>query len=371
MSSAPSRKANAAAALLAACGVACVPPPSRSNSNREQLLQSLAENAFVPTYAELAAHAATLEREAVALCDRPDHGQLVRARDRWRATRAPLKRAEAWHFGPIVDLGVDTAIDFWPARPPAIEDAIVANPAATPADVAALGTAAKGLPVAEYLLFSAEREDAVIIASLDPTRPEAAGRCAYLVATTARITVRTQQLLDAWDPAEGAYATRIGTDGDDSPGHPSLKRSVDNVVVALAFALQDITDAKLGRPLGLSSGGIPQPADVESRFAGDGRADILSNLHGVQQVYAPDTGMGLGDVVEALDEDLDGAVRQALVAATAAVEALSLPLPIAVLERPGPVIVARDAVRELRRLIEVDVAAVLGVTVGLSDNDGD
>jgi len=360
-----------AAATSLGAAVACTSFDSGpSGPTREALLESLATTVFVPTYAELETRSATLATATAALCSDPAAG-LPAAREAWVRAREPLEQAEAWAFGPVVELGIDSAIDFWPVRIDAVEAAIATGEEPTPEWVAAQGTAVKGLPVIEYLLFEPMGDDAAVVASLDPATPEGAHRCAMVAALAERVATRTAELHAAWDPAEGDFAGRLAADGDDSPGHPSLSMAVADVINQVVASLQDITDMKLGRPLGYKTGGTPQPDDVESRFSDNGVADITANLEGVEAVYLGRGGLGLTDVVVGLDPQLDATIRAQLDAAKAAIAGLSTPLRVAVVDDPAPVEEARTVVQELRRSFEVDVAGLLGINITLNDNDGD
>ncbi|MBL4687190.1 MAG: imelysin family protein [Nannocystaceae bacterium] len=359
--------------VLCCLGAACQTESggSANGTSREALLESLAATVFTPTYAEFETASAALAVASAEVCAAPGMTSLTAAREAWRTTRAPLKRAEAWSFGPIASLGVDSAVDFWPVRTDAVEAAITSGEEPTQAWVTAQGTAAKGLPVIEYLLFAPLGEDSAIVASLDPQTPQGEHRCAVVAALGERVAARAAELHLAWRPDGGDYSGRLSADGDDTPDNPSLRMAVSDVVNGMIFVLQDITDGKLGRPLGLKSGGTPQPDDVESRFSDRGRADIVANIEGVRDVYLGVGGLGLTDVVAPLNGELDTSIRTQLDAAIAAVEALSDPLRLSVLDDPASVHTVRDVVRDLRRLFEVDVAGLLGINVALSDNDGD
>lgn len=358
-------------AAVVATGCQTSSSGSGGGPSREALLGSLASTVFVPTYVEFAAASAELASSAASLCEAPTAATLQAAREQWRVTRQPLKQAEAWAFGPIKTLNIETAVDFWPIRPDAAEAAFAMGEAPTPQWVESQGTAAKGLPVVEYLLFAPIGDDAMVLASLDVTTDQGAHRCAVAQALALQTSVRAEELRAAWDPADGGFADRLSADGDDTPGNPSLKMAIGDVINGVIFVLQDITDAKMGRPLGFKNGGTPQPDDVESRFSDNDRADMLANLQGAALVYLGDGDIGLTDVIVGLDPALDASIRSQFDRAREAIAGLEQPLRLSVVDGPAPVETARDVVRDLRRLFEVDLATLLGINVALSDNDGD
>lgn len=336
---------------------------------RRDVVASLAEQVMLPAHAELEMRTAELATAIEPLCADPSGATLAPAQAAWRAARAPLDRIAAFAFGPIEDEHIGTAIDFWPARLESVEATIAMAVEPTAEGIDALGVTSKGLPVVEYLLFDPVGGDAAILASLDPADPDGAYRCRYLRAVARDVSVRSAELHAAWAAEGGDF---VGQLARDSERYPTAQSAVDDILDHLVFAVQDITDMKLGRPLGDKTGGTPQPDDSQSRFADHAIADLVSNLEGVRQVWVgADGGLGLGDAVAARNADLDARVREQIDISAASVGGLTTPIRVAVVDDPAPVEAARADVRELRRLLEVDVANVLGVTLTLNDNDGD
>ncbi|MCA9705789.1 MAG: imelysin family protein [Myxococcales bacterium] len=361
---------------LAVAVAGCRSAEGPSGPSRSEVLASLTSTVIVPHYAELRDSAPPLVAAAEALCGAPDAASLGAAQQAWRAVRLPLQRAEAHAFGPIEDERIGTAIDFWPVRTDAVETTIAALPAGgdppTPEAVASLGTASKGLPVLEYLLFDPEGGDAAVLASLDATTDAGRQRCGYAAALAADVALQTAALHTAWDPAGEDFAAELAQAGHGSERYMSVQMALDEVVNRVAFSLQDAADAKLGTPLGTASGGLPEPQSVASRFSDHSVDELSADLDGVAEVYGGrEGGLGLRDIVVPLDAELDAAIEEQLGVAHAALGAIDRPLRQAVLENPGPVEVAREEILTLRRLIEVDVAGLLGVTITLGDNDGD
>jgi predicted lipoprotein len=68
---------------------------------------------------------------------------------------------------------------------------------------------------------------------------------------------------------------------------------------------------------------------------------------------------------------VDQRVRDALATAELALADVPEPLRTAIVDDPTKVEAAADAVHELRTVLTAEVASLLGVTVSLSDNDGD
>lgn len=311
------------------------------------------------------ARAATLREACEALCAAPDDARLAAAREAWGQLRAPWKRLRALPIGPIVDEGFDSAIDFWPARPTNIEGAIEAQVASV-AELEPFGVASKGLPAIEYLLWEPAGDDATVLASL--TEPELGpGRCTYLAVLAADVELRLIELAAATD----SFADELAA-AESSTRYPTLALAVDELLNAALAGLHDISELALGKPLGLSTGTEPQLDQLESRFSDRSRQDILDALDGFARFYlGVEPEPGLSSLVRQDGAEIDARVRDQLDRTIAAVEAMAEPLGEILDTDPAAATAAWDAVRELRMLLAADVAGLLGVTVALTDNDGD
>src|SRR5690606_11677316 len=102
---------------------------------------------------------------------------------------------------------------------------------------------------------------------------------------------------------------------------------------------------------------------------------LQANLAGVWAVYhgadldAPDAGLSV--LVADLDPALDERVRAQYARVRETLAAIPDPISAALVDDRGAVQLARDELDTLRRMIKLDVASTLGVTLALSDNDGD
>jgi uncharacterized protein len=368
------------ALAAAACGGGGGQDPAhdaRPAVDPQLLLRDVGEVVIVPGYRELHGRAQALVSATRALCMAPAAGTLDAAQDAWRATRGPWKRSEAFGFGPVKDLRIDSAVDFWPARVSSIEGELAkTEPVPVPENYAAsLGDTVKGLPVMEYILFDHDGGDSAVLATLQDANGQATRTCQYALALAVDVELRAKTLLDAWDPAGGDFAGELATAGIGSAVYVDRAKAISAIVNAFVQLVQTVEGIKLATPLGLRNGGTPQPQAAESWRSDNSRQDIVDNLAGVRSMYTTSyggrTGVSFHDAVAALDPPLDAAILAQLDAADAAVAAIALPLDQAVTEAPETVDAAFQSVKELFRLMAVDMVTVLGVTLSFSDNDGD
>jgi predicted lipoprotein len=339
------------------------------------LLRDIGEVVIVPGYRELDARAQALVSATRALCAAPAAATLDAAQDAWRAARGPWKRSEAFAFGPVVDLRIDTAVDFWPARVSSIELELAKIEPVSEDYAASLGDTLRGLPVMEYILFDHDGGDAAVLTELQDANGQATRTCQYVVALAVDVALRSRTLLEAWEPASGDFAGELARAGIGSTIYTDRAKAISAIVNAFVQLVQTVEGVKLATPMGLRDGGVPQPQAAESWRSGNSRQDILDDLAGVRSMYTTSyggrTGASFHDAVAALDPALDAAILAQLDATDAAVAAIALPLDQAVSEAPETVDAAFQSAKELFRLLAVDMVAVLGVTLSFSDNDGD
>jgi predicted lipoprotein len=376
-----SRMAALTTSLLAAlAGAACGGDKDPVHDARpavdpQLVLRDLAEVVIVPGHRDLHARAQDLVNAARALCTAPAAATLDAAQDAWRATRAPWKRSEAFGFGPVDDLRIDTALDFWPARASSIETELAKTDPVAENYAATLGDTLRGLPVMEYILFDHDGGDGAVLAALQDENGQATRTCQYVVALAVDVELRARTLLEAWDPASGDFAGELARAGIGSTVYADRAKAISAVVNAFVQLVQTVEGIKLATPLGLRDGGTPQPQAAESWRSGNSQQDIIDNLAGVRSMYTTAygerTGTSFHDAVAALDPALDAAILAQLDATDAAVAAIALPLDRAVSEAPETVDAAFQSAKELFRLLAVDMVTLLGVTLSFSDNDGD
>jgi predicted lipoprotein len=328
-----------------------------------------------PWQNELAVESATVKTTMAAFCDKPTEANLMAAQTAWAAARVPWKHSEMVRFGPVEDLRLGTAIDFWPARPDTIESAITSAPDPITAEhIASLGTSSKGMPALEYLIFDPNGGNSAILASLGGVDAAALRRCAYARAVAETFANDATALEAAWSPTGGGFVNQVANAGTGSTTFTSGQNAIGVVVNLLNAALQAGNENKLTAPLGLNTGS-PDPSIVESPYSDHSRDDLIENLHGVEEIYygrhGDKTGQGLTVLVTARSAAIDTAVKQTLTDAQSKVSAIPQPLRLSVTAQPDSAIAAHAAIRALRIRLSVDVASVLGISILLNDSDAD
>jgi predicted lipoprotein len=278
--------------------------------------------------------------------------------------------AEAFGFGPAADLLLAAKLDQTPAD--RIVDELAATTPVDDAYVAGLGANRKGFHAIEYLLFSGG--DAEVLAQLT-SGPQAERRRALLPSLARDLVQTSLALRSAWSVDEGNFASVVTQPGAANERYPTIKSVVDAFVNESIFLSELIANAKLGRPLGMTAGGTPQPDLEESGPSDNSLADMVSNLHSIRNVYFgtrdAQSGSGIDRLVIEQSPATHRAVVEALAGAEQAIEEIPRPFRVAIEERRPEVERAYEAVKVLQRVLATEVVAVLGSTLKFNDNDGD
>jgi uncharacterized protein len=336
-------------------------PPSDGGPPRGPVVADLVRLVAIPRHEAFGTSAAALPA-ALDLCAAPTDASIMAAQQAWRQAAQDWAAIEAFDFGPAMDDHQDAAIWFWPTRPDDLEMVVMGNATIDAALVDGLGAASKGLPAIEAQLF-----DPDVLARFDPADPIGARRCALVQELAIDASEHAAALVGAWT---GDYGDQLADPPNER--YENDRAAESEIVNGIIALLQLVDDAKLAVPLGNKNNGQAQPELVESPYADTSLDAIATNLATVRALYVgADEGLGLQDLVR--DPMLDESIVSGLDDADTYVAAVPQPLDDTVSNTANALKVA-DAitqVKNLRRLFSADLAQQLGVTVTISDNDGD
>jgi predicted lipoprotein len=372
-------------ACLVLIALGCDEQQPASKTPRRQALETLTSEVFVPMLQDTRDASAELRGAVGELCDAPGAERLEAAQAAWRAARGPWKQTDILTFGPhtLPPWRFASAIDFWPAREASIESALARFGGAAgedddagvePGDAGSDGLLAsteKGFPVLEYLLF-VPRDEAALLAAFEGS--SGAGRCAYLQRVSDELAQDTAELLRVY---KDDYAPDFTLASGPNELYASVNAAFGDIVNNIGFTVEAARGMRMGKPLGASNGGVAQPELVESRFSDRSIDDVLDVLAGARATflgeYKDHRAYGIDKVLEARGISLRDDFEAKYDAAVSAIRAIEPPLRVAVVEAPGEVEHAREALQELMLLLQVDVNQALAVTVtfGRTDGDGD
>ena len=355
--------AESAAATAAPAAAISADPPTK-----KAVVVALTANVIVPAYERAAARMGDLDTAAQALCAAPNPAALTAARQAWREARAAWSFTAPMRFGPVMTRKSLGLVD-WPAAPAAeIDTALAARESITLNDLREfLPSDRRGLGVMEYLLFG---DDAVILMALsDP----ATLRCDYLTALSQAAAAEVDAALLEWTQGAGdADPYRAVFDGSAASSlHESA--ALTDLVSAIVFLNQRIARMQLAPALGMD-GVIPDSSTIPGGPAHNAVADMQSQVRAMQAVYSGGDSadaLGLRHSTAQLSPEIDRQTAAALESAAAAIADLAEPLPETILDNPAPGQAAFDRIIAVQRLFNADIASLLNISIGFSDQDGD
>jgi predicted lipoprotein len=344
-----------------------------SDGERRVALRETTEQVILPTYTELSDKTAELAALLDELVAGPQAFDLGALRAAYLVARAPLKEADAFGFGPAVELGASAALDQSPVDASKIDAELSSDADLTVAHLRSLGANKRGLHAIEYLLFPAD--DAELEAAL--LSPEASGerRRQFAAAAGSIVAEEAEELRRAWAPGDGDYASRFSQPGGADSVSREVQAGLDTLLNETVVLIEGVANLKLGRPLGVATGGKIAPETQESERASASLSDMLANLRGIRNIYLGtrdgSVGTSLSSLVHAKSPSVDVRVRAALADTEAALRAIPEPFTTALEEEPGTVQAAYDTTKALKRVLATEALGTLGASLKFSDNDGD
>lgn len=342
-----------------------LPTPEPPPVTKKAVVASLTAQVIIPRYQTAAARMQQLDAVAQTLCAAPDTAALTTARQAWRDARAAWQQTAPIRFGPVMTRKSLGLVD-WPAAPAAELDAMLSRrQSLTPNDVLEfIPSDRRGLGAMEHLLFDAD--NATLAALADP----ATLRCDYLTALTQTAAAEVAAVRDEWvdgGPDSGPYQAVF-----DGTAASSLHESaaLADLVGSIVFLTQRLARMQLAPALGMD-GVTPDPAALSAGPAANAVADLTVQVQAMQAVYSGDGQLGLTHLVRQLSPEVDRQTVAALDAALAAIANLEEPLPETIVANPAPSQAAFDRLIAVQRLFNADIASLLNVSIGFSDQDGD
>ena len=313
----------------------------------QAFVQQLHAGWYAPRAREFATRAAHLAEATQAYC--AADGPLAAPREAWRDGLLAWARLGSVAIGPLVERRALRRIDFGPTRPELLARAIDSHPAGE-ADMEQIGSAAKGLPALERLLFAV------------PARP-GADDCRYAVELAADIAHEADAQVEAFDPANA-----------DTPDDEQAAAAFSEMLNQWVGAVEALRDQGMLRPLHQRQTRGSATLQLARDASGASVAEREARWQTLRALVVPERGApaaadaalptltsqlrGLGQ--GRMADRLGGAVRRAEVALAAAHD-----------NAPARLQAAARRLAELKALVEAEVAPALGVHIGFSSADGD
>lgn len=345
-------------------------PLAHASPDYQALSSGVVEHYLLPHYRVLTQ---ALDEQHAALtdfCETPGRPTLSAAREGFHGAMDAWQGIQHINTGPIQLLFRRDRINHWPERRNAVERGLravlnAADPdALAPERLADASVAVQGLPALERLLFAQDTLDVLTAAT-----PEAAYRCALMVAVSANLMVIGHGVVEEW---ENDVLPILGA----GEPHPLYFRDAKDLSARLLTDLQSLLEVMIAlklEPVLGESADTARPLQVENRRSGRGSRNLRLNLQAARRMVGEADGKGFGGALADADPRVYQALVDAFDAASQAGEAIPEPL-TEVLTSPAerPRVVAfLVAMRNLRALFRERVPEALGLSLGFNAMDGD
>ena len=347
--------------LTAILGLGCSEKKRElQNSNRKDVLDTLAVRVIIPAFEDLHTQAQLLEKAARTFTETPSENTLGAVRNQWLETTSAWKRASTYTFGPIEDHFLSGGIYYSGVHYANIEKSIQTAGKIDNAFINSQGSSLKGLKAIEYLLYKDDRVLADFGAST--------ARKNYLQALTENLTAQTQKVLDLWTSGEQPYReTFVNATGRE------LNSSLCILVNKTIQQVNMIRDERLAMPMGMHREQTPRTDMIEGRLSKSSVTLLKNEIRSIQNLYSNKGINTLLDQMEATyeGEPLSARIDQQFETVYQLTDALPNGLEEAIVTDKEAVKNIHDQLKKLQILLEVDVVNHLGIILTFSDNDGD
>jgi uncharacterized protein len=360
------------------------------------LLKSIAD-CSVGRYREFSERAGALRTAAQAWNAAPgDEALRLAAQSAWRNAMESWQQSELFRFGPSGPAsepgGKDlrSEIYFWPDINNCLVDLQLVSKSYERRPLN-LSLSAKGLGALDYLLSYTGTDQNSCAASTTINTGEPSPwkaltpdeivrrRAAYALAVAEDLTLRANELLDAWDPAKGNFHAQLSQAGAGSATYASEHDAFNVVDNALFYLDKELKDYKVAIPVGLSVECMAErcPERVESRYSFASNSNIVHNLRGFRLLFqgcGPSySGLGFDDYLRAINQGaLADRMQQALIAAEQSAATLPAPLEALLASDPARAIALHAAIKAVTDPLKMEFVTSLNLelpTAAQGDND--
>lgn len=345
----------------------CLESSYQSSDNRVKILRAISSEIVLARYEEFVVLSDALAQTTSTLCEDLTEEHLDTARAAWRDARLPWKRAEVVTFGPTFDYPhrLKFRIDDWPVNSDAVEELIAGDLELTPDDFTRLGSAHRGLPVVEYLLWSEGQETSTLLAlSTDPRR------CVALASASADVHANAIKLATLW----GEEWIDLVSDEGEERQFESGQELIVEWVNRLTFTVENIREKKFEKPLGDLTPEDVRPDVIESRLSGRSLQDARDVLRGVVELWrgvnAEQEIKGVSSLV--VDRRVVSHIDELFDDASVALDRLEGPMELITTDHREETELAIASLKALQVGLQTDLAEATKSTIRFNDTtDGD
>lgn len=313
---------------------------------------NVANNVITSTYQTLYNNAISLNNEIKSL-NIGDEAKLLTIKNAWKATRSSWEQSEGFLYGPVDTEGIDPAIDSWPVDINAINNILQSGLPITNA-LLENNNEARGFHTIEYFIWGINGNK--LAAQLTNREIE------YLKAAAQNLEIKTQQLYFGWQSAQGNFAANFINAGQQNSIYISKKDALLEISEGLIIIADEVANGKIEEPLNGNNGNA-KPESEESRFSNNSKIDFSNNIRSIQNVYLGslngDDGLGLSDIVNQKNQNVDITIKAKINEAIIAIDAIPNTFTDAIYNNRAAVQNAQNKVTALKNTLESDMHPII------------
>lgn len=362
--------------LLSGCGGGSSDPsPSGNAKDRKAMLAFWADEIIIPSYDNFKDALLVMDAAADNFVETPDVSSLSTFRAAWSDAYLLWQTVELFEFGPAERNTLRNFSNIYPTDVNAIL-ANIQNPSAS-LEVAS-SYAAQGFPALDYLLYGVGETDGAVV-DYYSTHADAEKNKAYVLRLVARLVSLTTQVVTEWETYRDTFVSKTSLDMTSSTG-----------LAVNAYSLhyeRFIRTGKIGIPSGatVASSGVPYPEKREAYYQGAFSKALAVRAHeacvnffnGVS-VLDETAGPSLQSYLDALGAKDDASGKMLSTLINEQVEVIADKLSslsddfAAQIETDNQAMIdTHTEMQKLVRMIKVDMASAMSITITYTDNDGD
>ncbi|HLP55985.1 MAG TPA: imelysin family protein [Fluviicola sp.] len=330
---------------------------TKEEFKKEEILTNLADNYIIPGYADLQTRLNSLSDSWNNFVNSPSQAALDAVRADWQAANVSFHRVKLVEVGPAMTVGLGGALGTFPADTVQIENNITAGTynLTTMENIDAIG-----FESLDFLLYGSDCLNKLTLSS---------ARRTYVTDVINKMRNEVNQVVAEWSTYRSSFIAGTGT---------SSTSPFSLLVNAFCKDYELAKSAKLGIPIGTQSLGIQQPAYLEARRSGFGKALLLANIEAVHAVFdgkslsGSSNGQGFDDYLNALDKgDLSATIDARFASMEAQQSGWSGTLEEMMTTSPSVLMDYYNYMQGTVVYLKTDMAAAFGVLITYQDGDGD
>lgn len=330
--------------------------------NEKQLLIELSEHVILPSINSFEKKCIDLESLVLEYNDNTTPTNLQLVRDQWIKTAKNYARIYTFNIGDIKRSYTHQKLYNWPSFANSIENNINENTSITFANVQSFGSSSKGIAGIEYLLFY---ED---ITTVNDGFINQNNRLNYLKWASSELRENAEELQKKWDKDNGNYT---GTFIDNELS--SIEGSFNMLYNGVYNVIDNAKVTKIGKPAGLETSKTTNTYLLQAPYSGISAEMVLENLNITEELFFSTKALNISDYLnfKSGDKELSNLFRSRIENCRAKINLLQTPLREAIRSEKEAVNEIHVALKEIKKLLDVDIRAQLVIVITSTDNDGD